>query len=108
GHASSHRPQKIQRSILISYTAAYFSSRYKCNSSLVRSAAIIVIASAGQDSAHKPQAVQRSRPCSSRFKECCPRKFLEYGLISSGYLTVGIFLKKCFIVIDKPLAIAGK
>ena len=94
--------------MLISYTAAYFSSLYKCSSSFVRSAAVIVIASAGHDKAHKPQAVQRSRPSSSRFKECKPRKFFAYGRCSSGYFTVGIFLKKCRIVIPSPFAIAGK
>ena len=35
-----------------------------------RSAAFIVIASAGQDKAHSPQAVQFSRPNSSRFNSC--------------------------------------
>src|SRR5690606_4434174 len=108
GQASSHNPQKIQRNILISYTTAYFSSRYISSSPFLRSPAVIVMASAGHDNAHNPQAVQRSLPSSSRFSECCPRKFLEYGRISSGYLIVGIFLKKCFIVIDKPFAIAGK
>src|SRR5690606_38298099 len=89
-------------------TAAYFSSRYRCISSFVRSAAIIVIASAGQERAQSPQAVQRSRPSSSRFSECSPRKFFEYGRCSSGYFTVGIFLKKCRIVIPRPFAIAGR
>ena len=59
GQASSQRPQKIQRSILISYTLAYFSSRYKCSSPFLRSSATIEIASAGQATAQSPQAVQR-------------------------------------------------
>src|SRR5690606_11145377 len=66
------------------------------------------MASAGQDKAHKPQTVHRSLPCSSRFKECCPLKFFEYGLTSSGYCIVFFFLKKCLSVIESPLAIAGK
>ena len=37
---------------------------------LTQAAAVIVIASAGQATAHKPQAVQRSFPCSSRFNTC--------------------------------------
>jgi hypothetical protein len=42
----------MQRNIFISYIEAYFSSLYKCFSSGLRSAAVIVIASAGHDNAH--------------------------------------------------------
>jgi hypothetical protein len=40
----------------------------------LRSAASMVMASAGQATAHKPQAVQRSAPFSSRFNTCLPLK----------------------------------
>src|SRR5690606_14543849 len=46
-------------------------------------------------------------PSSSRFNECNPRKFLEYGRCSSGYLTETFGLKKYEIVIFRPLMMEG-
>src|SRR6478672_8199635 len=95
GQASSQNPQKIQRSILISYFTAYFSSRYKFSSPALRSAPSIVIASAGQATAHKPHAVQRSLPSSSLFNTCKPRNTGLNSLVCSGKLIVGLFLNIC-------------
>jgi hypothetical protein len=71
----------------------------------LRSAPSMVMASAGQATAHKPQAVHLSRPSSSRFKICKP---LNTGLNSrfcSGYLIVAFLLKICLKVIIMPLKI---
>ena len=95
----------MQRSILISYLAAYFSSRYNLSSPGNLSAASIVMASAGQATAHRPQAVQFSRPSASRFNTCKPRNTGEKGRFSSGYCIVAFFRNICFKVMAIPLII---
>ena len=69
---------------------------------------ITVIASAGQATAHNPQAVQRSAPFSSRFKTCQPLYTAATGLVSSGYFTVALRLNKWLPVINIPLIMPGK
>ena len=60
----------------------------------LRSADSIVMASAGQATAHRPQAVQRSAPASSRFNTCWPRYTGAISRFTSGYLIVGVRLNK--------------
>src|SRR5690606_30716488 len=68
----------------------------------------MVMASAGQETAHSPHAVQRSRPCSSRLSTCWPRHTGLMGRCCSGYLMVAFLPKKCRIVIIMPFQIAGR